>query len=127
MKNNPALLVRALVLSALLPAAADTINPGDFDYRAPVTFPGYTLSGSLANFPVLVRLTAAEGGFSYATASADGSDIRFTLADGTILPSEVALWNPGGESQIWVSVPTLSRKASFSSSSARSSRGWRPR
>ena len=113
MKNTSMLFAGTLFLAALLPAVSDTINPGDFDYRAPVTFPGYTLSGSLANFPVLVRLTASDGGFSYATASADGSDIRFTLADGTILPSEVALWNPVGESQVWVSVPTLASDTSI--------------
>ena len=106
-------LIAGLALAAASWTMAETINVGDFTYRAPVTFPGYTLPGSLANFPVLVRLAASEGGFSYATSSEDGSDIRFTLADGTILPSEVALWNPEGESQIWVSVPTLASDASI--------------
>lgn len=94
-------------------AGAETIDVGSFDYRASVTFPGYTLDSTLENFPVLVRLTAVEGGFSYGTASVDGSDIRFALADGTILPSEVALWNPKGESQIWVSVPVLEKETSI--------------
>ncbi|MGN0844303.1 MAG: DUF2341 domain-containing protein, partial [Kiritimatiellia bacterium] len=94
-------------------AGAETIDVGAFDYRAEVTFPGYTLDSALTNFPVLVRLTASEGGFSYGSASGDGSDIRFALADGTILPSEVALWNPEGESQIWVSVPLLEKDASI--------------
>lgn len=94
-------------------AGAETIDVGSFAYRASVTFPGYTLDSTLENFPVLVRLTAVEGGFSYGTASVDGSDIRFALADGTILPSEVALWNPKGESQIWVSVPVLEKETSI--------------
>ena len=93
-------------------APAEILDPSQFTYRAPVTFPGYTASGTLDNFPVLVRLTETVGGFSYDDASADGSDIRFALEDGTVLPSEVALWNPDGESLVWVGVPSLSSGAS---------------
>lgn len=92
-----------------LGAQGEMIDPTQSQYRAPVTFPGYTLDVAVENFPVLVRLTATEGGFSYAESSQDGSDIRFALEDGTLLPSEVALWNPDGESQIWVSIPTLAK------------------
>lgn len=95
-------------------AVADVVNPSAFidpsafTYCAPVTFPGYTIANDTQeNFPVLVRLTETEGGFSYANASADGSDIRFALDDGTILNSEVSLWDPNGESLVWVSVPEL--------------------
>ena len=91
---------------------AEILDPSQFTYRAPVTFPGYTASGTLDNFPVLVRLTETVGGFSYDDSSADGSDIRFALEDGTVLPSEVALWNPDGESLVWVGVPSLSSDAS---------------
>ena len=93
-------------------APAEILDPSQFTYRAPVTFPGYTASGTLDNFPVLVRLTETVGGFSYDDASEDGSDIRFALEDGTVLPSEVALWNPDGESLVWVGVPSLSSGAS---------------
>ena len=93
-------------------APAEILDPSQFTYRAPVTFPGYTASDSLDNFPVLVRLTETVGGFSYDDASADGSDIRFALEDGTVLPSEVALWNRDGESLVWVGVPSLSSDAS---------------
>ena len=93
-------------------APAEILDPSQFTYRAPVTFPGYTASGTLDNFPVLVRLMETVGGFSYDDASADGSDIRFALEDGTVLPSEVALWNPDGESLVWVGVPSLSSGAS---------------
>lgn len=101
-------LIGIAVVAAALFASAEYINDAEFSYRAPVTFPGYTIADDTqANFPVLVRLTETEGGFSYANASADGSDIRFALADGTILASEVSLWDPNGESLVWVSVPTL--------------------
>jgi len=94
-------------------APAEILDPSEFTYRAPVTFPGYAAEwGELENFPVLVRLSETVGGFSYADASADGSDIRFALSDGTVLPSEVALWNRDGESLVWVSVPSLSADAS---------------
>lgn len=76
-------------------------------FCATVSFPGYTLDGPVENFPVLVRLTESEDGFSYADSSADGSDLRFVSADGSALFSEVALWNPQGESLVWVSVPVL--------------------
>ncbi len=47
-------------------AQADVIDPTEFLFRAPVTFPGYTIADDTqANFPVLVRLTETEGGFSY--------------------------------------------------------------
>lgn len=101
-------LIGIAVVGAALFASAEYINDAEFSYRAPVTFPGYTIADDTqANFPVLVRLTETEGGFSYANASADGSDIRFTLDDGTILPSEVSLWERDGESHVWVSVPEL--------------------
>lgn len=93
-------------------APAEILDPSQFTYRAPVTFPGYTASGTLDNFPVLVRLTETVGGFSYDDSSTDGSDIRFALEDGTVLPSEVALWNTKGESLVWVGVPSLSSDAS---------------
>ena len=101
-------LIAISVAGAALFAPAEYINDAEFTYRAPVTFPGYTIADDTQeNFPVLVRLTETEGGFSYASASDDGSDIRFTLADGTILASEVSLWDPNGESLVWVSVPEL--------------------
>lgn len=93
-------------------APAEILDPSQFTYRAPVTFPGYTASGTLDNFPVLVRLTETVGGFSYDDSSTDGSDIRFALEDGTVLPSEVALWNTKGESLVWVGVPSLSSDTS---------------
>ena len=97
-----------------LGAQAETIDSTQFLYRAPVTFPGYNLDTALENFPVLVRLTAVEDGFSYDDSSEKGADIRFALEDGTLLPSEVALWNAECESQISVSVPHLEQDGTSS-------------
>ncbi|MBR3085004.1 MAG: hypothetical protein IKH04_01230 [Kiritimatiellae bacterium] len=97
-----------LMSVAAATASAELLDESQFLYKATVTFPGYTFADDTQeNFPVLVRLTETEGGFSYTDASVDGSDVRFTLADGTILPSEISLWDPDGESLAWVSIPEL--------------------
>ena len=99
------------VALGLLAVEADVVNPAAFSYRAEIAFPGYGFDSALENFPVLVRLNETEGGFSYTATSKDGSDIRFALKDGTLLNSEVSLWNPEGESHIWVSIPSLSKES----------------
>lgn len=72
---------------------------------------GLPVDVALTNFPLMVRLSPENKfGFSYAAAAADGSDIRFFDADGYVLNHEVALWNPSGESILYVSVPVLTRE-----------------
>ena len=108
------ILVGAAALLASFGAQGETIDTTLFTHRAPVTFPTYSshsLTSTLENFPVLVRLTNTEGKFTYEESSVDGSDIRFALEDGTLLPSEVSLWNPEDESLVWVSVPALNGNA----------------
>ena len=68
---------------------------------------GLTKGESVANVPVLVRLSAAQAGFSYEPFAADGSDIRFADAEGHVLAHELVTWNTAGESQFWVMLPTL--------------------
>jgi hypothetical protein len=74
-----------------------------------ITFSGYTNAAALLDFPVLVRLSTNLPGFSYAqfASPADGADLRFTSASGRELPFQIEQWNPAGESQIWVQVPSL--------------------
>lgn len=74
-----------------------------------VTFPGVGSGVTLANFPVLVKLSASSpSGFRYADcAKANGADLRFADENGNALDSEVEAWNPDGESLVWVKVPTL--------------------
>ena len=105
------ILFAVVAALGMFAAEAEVINASSFAFRAKVTFPGYTLDTALDNFPVLVRLKETEDGFSYDAASNDGSDIRFALEDGTLLNSEVSLWNPEGESHIWVSIPSLSNES----------------
>ena len=82
------------------------INPSYFNYSMRIKPSAGVLTSSLANFPVLVRLSDAIEGFSYETCKQD--ELRFALPDGTLLASEVDTWNTNGESTVWVSIPYLS-------------------
>jgi hypothetical protein len=88
--------------------AATFPNPSNYN-RMTITFSGYTNGETLANFPVLVRLSTNIAGFSYAgfVSPSDGSDLRFIAANGRQLASQIEQWNPAGESQIWVEVPSI--------------------
>ena len=83
-------------------------DPSNYS-RMQITFCGYTNGVSLTNFPVLVRLSTNIPGFSYAqfASPGDGADLRFASTNGTELPFQIDQWNPAGESQIWVQVPSL--------------------
>ncbi len=107
--------------AAWVKATYDTVNSEDFAlYRVPndwksyahtfsVSFPGAT-NGVLSAFPVLLKISTADiPNFRYADClKPDGEDLRFSDADGNLLDSEVDIWNPSGESLVWVNVPTLS-------------------
>ena len=91
------------------PSAGELKGPyATFAHRTSIVFDGYAGEETLLDFPALVRVSEGSGGFSYAQCVAGGGkDVRFTLADGVELPSEVAVWNPQGESAFWVRLPVL--------------------
>ena len=92
----------------------DEIVPSAFTKRIPITISGYGGTETLTNFPVLVKLAAGSPiGFDPTECAADGSDIRFAAADGTILPHEIDTWNANGESFVWVGVPALTNGTTF--------------
>ncbi|MBQ3747648.1 MAG: DUF2341 domain-containing protein, partial [Kiritimatiellae bacterium] len=65
---------------------------------------------SLADFPVLVRLSTAIEGFSYSDfQQQDGADLAFLDSRGNVLAHEIDTWNTDGESLVWVKVPAFSR------------------
>jgi hypothetical protein len=67
---------------------------------------GAAVSGTVVNFPVLVRLTA--GNFDFSRANADGSDLRFTKSNGAPVPYEIERWDASqGSAEIWVKVDTV--------------------
>ena len=79
-----------------------------FSKKVDVVFDGYSGTSSLADFPVLVRLSENIPGFSYADfKKTGGGDLRFASSSGKLLPHEIDTWNPNGVSTVWVKVPTL--------------------
>jgi len=93
---------------AVVGVAATFLNPSDYNAMQ-ITFGGYTNGMGVTNFPVLVRLSTNIPGFSYAqfASPSTGADLRFTSANGRELPFQIDQWNPAGESQIWVQVPSI--------------------
>lgn len=81
-----------------------TAYPG-WGYVQPVTVTNGS-GGELTAFQVLVELTAET--FDYASADADGADLRFTLADKlTTLSYWIEEWNYEGASRVWVKVDSI--------------------
>lgn len=89
--------------------STQTLNPADYGSRMKITFSGYNRAGALANVPVLVALGTNVPGFSYDRfASANGGDLRFTDACGSLLVAhEIDEWNITGTSYVWVQLPQL--------------------
>ena len=96
-----------VILSAFSSAMADTIF--DCYQKAMLITPASgKVTSTLSNFPILVRLSASRQiGFDPADCGENGADLRFVLSDGTLLAHEIDLWNPEGESLVWVCVPSL--------------------
>jgi hypothetical protein len=70
------------------------------------TATGANVPGNVTNFPVLIRLTAAEA-LIIAASKADGSDIRFSKTDdATAIPFQIESWDSSGAA-IWVLVDTV--------------------
>ncbi len=85
----------------------------DFQDRTKITFDNTSSAENLANFPILISLTAADIDFS--KIQAGGADIRFVDNDGTLLNYEIESWDdtPGSESAtIWVKVQQLDQASS---------------
>ena len=85
--------------------------------RRVVTFTvdGYTGTETLTNVPVLVRLSTAIEGFSYADfADANGGDMVFCdEGESVIYPHEIDEWHTDGESLVWVKLPEMKQGTKF--------------
>ena len=82
-------------------------------HREKLTTQYANVDATLADFPVLVKLTADA---DYSDALATGADIRFTQSDGeTLLKHEMESWSGGGGSAVtadfWVKLPSVSAVA----------------
>jgi hypothetical protein len=74
-------------------------------YRAAITINGTQVSGTLTDFPILVRITDAD----LVKAQASGNDIAFSNASGAKLDHEIEYYNStSGELVAWVRMPVLS-------------------
>lgn len=103
------LLVLAAALAASASALATTIDPSNYDYSMTISPAPGKVTTTLSNFPLLVRLSSTrQPWFDPADCGTGGADLRFALADGTLLAHEIDTWNPSGESFVWVNVPSLS-------------------
>ncbi len=107
MKHTPLTLFVTTVFVVAL--HADPVDWTAYKKSFDIEFPGYSGQETLTDFPVLVRLSAALNEFDYSKCAADGGDVRFSDADGNLLSSEIDTWNPGGESLVWVKVPSFNR------------------
>ncbi|MCX7726358.1 MAG: DUF2341 domain-containing protein, partial [Chitinispirillaceae bacterium] len=67
---------------------------------------GANIKGNVYNFPILIRLTSSN--FDFSSAKENGEDIRFTKANGTLLPYEIERWKRNEyKAEIWVNVDTI--------------------
>ncbi len=98
------LMVAACGRSSLPPEPSQplqTVMPG-WERRAHFVVINEGRAERLVDFPVLVRLDGSR--IDYAAARARGADLRFTLADGTLLAHEVEQWLTSGDSYVWLRV-----------------------
>lgn len=71
---------------------------------------GANVTGTVTDFPVLIRLTAAV--FPFAQAKGRGQDVRFSAADGTHLRYQIDRWDSAhGLAEAWVKVKSLQGNA----------------
>jgi hypothetical protein len=70
------------------------------------TATGANVANAVANFPLLVRLDA--NNFDFTQAKSDGSDLRFTDPDGSLLSHEMERWDAANKkAELWVRVPQV--------------------
>ena len=100
----------AAAMFSFMPLMAAVVVPAAYERSFTITFPGYSGSETLTDFPVLVKISSALNGFDYSACKVEGGgDLRFADASGNLLASEVDTWNPSGESLVWVKVPSFNK------------------
>lgn len=90
-------------------ASATTIDPSNYEHSMTIKPATGKVTSTLTGFPLLVRLSSTrQPWFNPLECGANGADLRFALADGTLLAHEIDTWSESGESVVWVNVPSLS-------------------
>ena len=105
-RNGVRFAVTAILTLLVSLSHADPVDWSAYKKSFDITFPGYTGTSTLTDFPVLIRLSTAQNDFRYARCP-NGDSLRFSDADGNLIPHEIDTWNPAGESLVWVKVPSL--------------------
>ena len=82
----------------------------DWQARSRLSFQNTVTTETLTNFPVLLRLDPSR--IDYRLVQANGQDLRFVDSGGNALAYDIASWNPGGTSLVWVRVPSISSSSS---------------
>ena len=112
-----------------LSALADGFDPTAYARHLAVSVAqGKIADGNrFANVPVLLRLGPSSiPGFDYADfMEPDHADLAVTDSEGNLLPFEVAKWNDGGESCLWVVPPSPSGMTAASPASGSCRRSFR--
>lgn len=112
MKKKPLKIFRMSVIALAIgvSAASHAAVYSDFAMSSRLEVNGYTKSGALKDFPVLVRLDPKKiSGFDYGDLKSAVPDIAFFEEGNEMeeLAYEIDTWNPQGESLVWVKVPQL--------------------
>ena len=104
-------------LAALVSFNLCAVAPTDFKMKLPIAVNAAAVGEkSATDLPVLVRLSESIDGFKYSDLASDGSDLAFGVDDGgviTVYPHEIDMWDPEGESLVWVKVPTVAAGTTF--------------
>ena len=70
------------------------------------TVNGANVSGSVTNFPLLLRFSS--NNFNFAQAQSDGRDLRFTTTAGAALSYQIEQWDAvNGKGAVWVRIPAI--------------------
>ena len=104
--------MKRLLFSAALSVWLVAYAFGDFAKAIMFTTSGYQGSGTLTDFPVLVKLSDAIEGFDYADFGTT-TNLVFKDAGGYVLPHEIDTWDATGVSLVWVRLPSLSSTTTF--------------
>ena len=83
--------------------------------RMAITVDGYAGNETLADVPVLVRLSSAISGFDYNdfASPSNGADLAFFDAHERRLAYEIDEWHTNGTSLVWVKLPELKKGTRF--------------
>jgi hypothetical protein len=69
---------------------------------------GAGITSDLAGFPLLMQWSPPESAELFSQAKPDGSDLRFSLPDGTHLAYQIETWEPSGsKAAVWVRLPLV--------------------